>query len=138
MAEYTLRLDMPKLHAVGMRRARTLVKSVTRRTLNRSAILCPVDTGYLRSTGGMSTTQIGDSEYVGEVEYTARYAAAVHQGRRALTIRPRKPGGLLRFRVGGKIVYARVVHQRARIGRPFLADAMREVARSEGFTVTLG
>ena len=138
MADHSLRIDRAQLHGLGMETARVLVTRVTRRTFNRSAVMCPVDTGYLRGTGKMNVGPRG-STYVGEVEYTAEYAAAVHNGRRALTIRPRRAGGRLRFVVNGRTVYARQVHQPARSGRPFLASALREVAGAEGFrVVTIG
>lgn len=127
-----LYLSRAELHGVGMGEARKKVARATRRTLNRSAVLVPVDTGYLRSTGQMKLGVRGPLVR-GEVEYTAEYAAAVHNGRRALTIRPNRPGGRLRFQVGGKVVFARVVHQPARPARPFLSTALREVAGQEGF-----
>lgn len=122
------------MQAVGMRTARQAVTRVTRKTLNRSAVLCPVDTGLLRASGKMSVGQRGNT-VVGEVAYTANYAAAVHNGRRAVTIRPksRDPRARLRFKVGGRWVYAREVHQPARAARPFLTSALREVSAAEGF-----
>ncbi len=84
---------------------------VCRRTLNRSAVLCPVDTGNLRASGEMKVADRG-AEVVGQVTYTANYAAAVHNGRRALTIRA-KGNGRLKFTVDGRTVYARQVHQPA-------------------------
>jgi hypothetical protein len=128
-----LMLNRADLHAVGMKGARELVAKVTRKTLNRSAVLCPVDTGLLRASG-KSNIKATASVVTGRVEYTAKYAAAVHEGRRPVTIRPKRAGGLLRFKVGGKTVFARVVHQKARKGRPFLADALQEVAAQEGLT----
>lgn len=127
-----LYLSRAELQATGMAEARKKVARATRRTLNRSAVLVPVDTGYLRSTG---QTKLGARGPLvrGEVTYTADYAAAVHNGRRALTIRPTRPGGKLRFQVGGKTVFARVVRQPARPARPYLATALREVAGQEGF-----
>jgi hypothetical protein len=132
MAGYSLHLNRPALHGVGIDRARTLVNRVVRRTYNRSAVLCPVDTGNMRSTGVMLPATVRGSVVVGGVVYTAEYTAAVHEGRRALTIRARNRK-VLRFIVNGRVVFARQVHQPARKGRPFLADALREVARSEGF-----
>lgn len=131
----TLVVGRAQLQAVGMRTARQAVSRVVRRTLNRSAVLAPVDTGYLRSTG---TSNVGTrgSLITGQVEYTAEYAAAVHEGRRAVTIRPKRAGGRLKFQVGGRTVYARVVHQKARAGKPFLADALREVSAQENFSFT--
>src|SRR5688572_26985382 len=119
MVAHTLRLDRAGLQGLGMDEARKLVTRVVRRTLNRSAILCPVDTGNLRASGSMSVGSRG-AVVVGEVVYSARYAAAVHEGRRALTIKARRPGGKLKFIVGGRTVYATQVHQPARAGRPFL------------------
>lgn len=134
MVAYTLRMKPGALQGVGMKEARRLVGRVTRRTLNRSAVLCPVDTGNLRASGKMNVGTRGNT-VVGEVEYTAKYAAAIHEGRRALTIRA-KGGGRLRFTVDGRTVYARSVHQPARKGRPFLSTALREVAIQEGFQVS--
>lgn len=131
----TLHLAAGRLQATGMKEARRLVGRATRKTLARSTILCPVDTGLLRASGKMSLGQRGNT-VVGEVAYTAEYAAAVHNGRRALTIRPKRPGGRLRFQVGGRTVYARRVHQQARAARPFLTTALQEVARQEGFRYT--
>jgi hypothetical protein len=130
-----LYLNRAELHGVGMAEARKRVARATRRTLNRSAVLVPVDTGYLRATGQMKLGQRGPLVR-GEVEYTANYAAAVHNGRRALTIRSKPGGPKLRFEVGGRTVYTRVVHQRARPARPYLSTALREVAAQEGFRYT--
>jgi hypothetical protein len=97
-----------------------------------------VDNGLLRASGKLDLAQDRGSVVVGGVTYTAEYAAAVHEGRRALTIRAKRPGGRLKFTVDGRTVYARLVHQPARAGRPYLAQALREVAAQEGFTVTIG
>lgn len=137
MANKLVYLAAGRLQALGMGEARKKVTSATRKTLNRSAVLCPVDTGLLRSTGKMQVGARG-STVRGEVEYTAEYAAAVHNGRRALTIKPKRAGGRLKFKVGGKTVYARQVHQKARAARPFLTTALREVAAQEGFRYTPG
>lgn len=136
MVRHTLRVDDAKLNAAGMKEARRKVGRVVRRTLTRSQVLCPVDTGYLRATGQSSVSTRG-LVVVGEVIYTADYAAAVHNGRQALTIRA-KGGGRLKFTVDGRTVYARQVHQPARAGRPYLATALSEVAAQEGFRVSIG
>lgn len=130
---HTLVVDVPALNAVGIEAARKSVTQVVRKTLNRSAVLCPVDTGLLRASG-QSNVSVGGLVVTGEVKYTARYAAAVHEGRRALTIRA-KGGGRLRFVIDGRVVFAREVHQPARAGRPFLKTALVEVATESGYTV---
>lgn len=134
----TLRLNRPALQGEGMDTARKAVNRVVRRTYTRSQILCPVDNGLLRASGRPDLASDRGLMVIGGVTYTAEYAAAVHNGRRALTIKARKPGGRLKFTVGGRTVYARSVRQPARAGRPFLATALREVAAQEGFTVTIG
>lgn len=136
MVVHTLRLDRAGLNGEGVKTAERAVRRVTRGTFNRSQVLCPVDTGNLRATGQMDMRTQG-LIVSGSVEYTARYAAAVHEGRKALTIRA-KGGGRLKFVVDGRTVYAREVRQPARAGRPFLRDALIETATREGFTVSIG
>ena len=66
------------------------------------------------------------------------YARPVHDGRKAITIRPnlnKNPRSdpkkaRLKFNIGGKTVFAKEVHQPARKGRPFLKDAVVEVQKS--------
>lgn len=134
MAAFVLHLDRTKLQGVGLEAGTKAVNKVVRKTFNRSQVLCPVDTGNLRASGQMNLARTGGALVIGSVSYTARYAAAVHNGRRALTIRA-KGNGRLRFVVDGRVVYARQVHQPARAGRPFLATALREAAAEEGFSV---
>lgn len=135
MATYDLRLDRASLNGQGMTTARRAVGRVIRGTFNRSQVLCPVDTGNLRATGQMTGPTTNGLTVTGAVEYTARYAAAVHEGRRALTIRA-KGNGRLKFVVAGRTVYARQVRQPARAGRPYLRTALMEVAAREGFGVS--
>lgn len=138
MVAYRLYLDRAKLQRVGTDEARRLVNRVVRRTFTRSQALVPVDNGPLRASGHPDPVRVAGALVIGGVVYTAEYAAAVHNGRRALTIRPRRPGGRLRFVVDGRVVYARQVHQKARSARPYLAQALREVGPQEGFRVTIG
>lgn len=137
MVRHTLHLDKSALNAEGLRLARKKVNRVTRRTLNRSSVLVPVDNGPLRASGRAEPATTRGLVVVGAVVYDMEYAAAVHNGRRALTIRA-KGNGRLRFVVDGRVVYAREVHQKARAGRPYLATALREVAAEEGFRVSIG
>lgn len=142
MVAHSIRVNRPALQGEGMDTARKAVNRVIRRTYNRSQVLVPVDNGPLRASGKPDLARDRGALVIGGVTYTAEYAAAVHDGRRALTIRAktRRTGrpGRLKFTVGGRTVYAREVHQPARAGRPFLAQALREVAAAEGFTVTIG
>lgn len=127
-------MNHTNLHEAGMKEARKRVSRVVRRTYNRSAVLCPVDTGYLRASGRMMPATIRGSTVIGGVVYGAHYAAAVHEGRRTLVFSAKRKK-YLKFKVDGRVVYARSVRQPARAGRPFLATALREVAAGQGFTV---
>jgi hypothetical protein len=51
------------------------------------------------------------------------YARAVHEGRKALIIRP-KHKKALRWKSGGKYVFAKKVFQKKRLGKPFFRDAL--------------
>jgi hypothetical protein len=136
VAAHTLRVNRARLQGVGQDEARKRVNRVVRRTFNRSQVLCPVDDGPLRASGSPDYARVRGALVVGGVTYKAKYAAAVHNGRRALTIRA-KGGGTLRFTVNGQVVFAKVVHQPARAPRPFLSTALREVATAAGFTVDI-
>lgn len=142
MVAHKLRINAAALNAEGMDVARKKVNRVVRRTFTRSQVLVPVDNGILRGSGSPDLASDRGLLVIGGVTYTARYAAAVHNGRRALTIRAKTRAdgrqGRLKFTVGGRTVYAREVHQPARAGRPYLATALREVTAQEGFRVTIG
>lgn len=137
MVAHSLRIDRAQLHGEGMDQARKAVNRVIRRTYTRSQVLVPVDDGLLRASGRLDLADDRGSLVIGSITYTAEYAAAVHNGRRALTIRA-KGNGRLKFTVGGRTVFARSVRQPARAGRPYLSQALREVAAQEGFAVTIG
>ena len=50
----------------------------------------------------------------------------VHNGTRPHLIRPRRRGGMLRFVVDGRVVYARLVRHPGYRGDPFLTRALRD------------
>lgn len=121
-----------KLFAEGNRIATQEVRRGTLQVFTRSQILCPVDRGYLRASGSMQFRQTARGPE-GQVTYTARYAAAVNDGRRAVIIRPRSKR-YLKFTVNGRTVFAREVHQPPRRAKPFLTRAAEETARANGWT----
>ena len=61
------------------------------------------------------------------------YAAFVNDGTRPHIIRPRR-AQVLRFTVGGRTVFAKVVHHPGTRPRPFLDRALREVAAARGYS----
>lgn len=114
-------------------------KSVTKTTikvLNRARVLTPVDTGNLRASHQFKLTST-PSQITGEVFTKVKYALVVHNGRRAVTIYP-KTKQALAFRWHGQQFVRKSVHQPARRGRPWLTDALREVATSEGYKMQSG
>lgn len=54
------------------------------------------------------------------------HTVLVHNGSRRHPIRPRRPGGYLRFQVDGRTVYARAVNHPGFRGDPFLTKALRD------------
>lgn len=131
MASGSVRLDNSGVRSDANAAARDVVRRISRRVLNRSAILCPVDTGRLRASGRMSLRE-GPRGPQGVVEYPVSYAAAVHDGSRPHTIRARKKKAL-KFQMGGQTVIVKSVRHPGSQGRPFLRMAAEEVASAEGF-----
>jgi hypothetical protein len=109
-------------------------KSVLRTTLkvfNRARVMTPVDTGNLRASHQFKIKNAANS-ITGEVFTKVKYALPVHEGRRAIIIRP-KTKQALAFHWHGQPMVRKWVSQPARRGRPWLRDALREVAISEGY-----
>lgn len=76
---------------------------------------------------------IPDGIVVGPVEgksvkviSTNPHTIFVHNGTPRHPIRPRRPGGWLRFQVDGRTVYAREVNHPGYRGDPFLTKALRD------------
>lgn len=127
-------VDKAAATAAGKAIARRRVTEVTRRVLNRAIVLTPVDTGNLRAQNRSRIRETATA-VTGEVFNNTAYGPPVHEGSRAHTIRPRRRK-VLRFVVGGQVVFARSVRIPARRGRPWLYRAMVEVARPLGWKVT--
>lgn len=87
------------LHATLMEAAQQIA--------NTMKSLCPVDTGNLRDSIGIRAQ--GDSIVIGPDMGQAPYAGYVEFGTQPHEIRP-KNAKALRFMIGSKVVYARVVH----------------------------
>lgn len=131
-----IRLDRAELNRTIRGASRDELETTARQVVNRAKVLAPVDTGRLRSS-----IRVERRSFLGlRVRYTIgsdlNYAAMVHDGTRPHTIRPKRAQAL-RFRVGGRIVYARVVHHPGTRARPFLDRALREVTAARGYRVRL-
>lgn len=84
-----------------------------------------------------------------EISFNTDYAEFVNDGTRPHVIRPKRAHTLrrssrgvvkpaLRFVVGGRVVFARVVHHPGTRPNPFLDRAVREIAAPKGYRVTNG
>lgn len=107
------------------------VLRVTLRVLNRGKVMTPVDTGNLRASHQFRIKS-SSSKVTGEVFTKVKYALAVHEGRRAMVIHPKNKQALA-FTWHGRPMVRKWVSQPARRGRPWLRDALREVAIAEGY-----
>jgi hypothetical protein len=134
IAKVSLQLNIPGINQVGMREARKLVADATRAVYNRGNILTPVDTGLLRASNNLRLWENALVVY-GEVFNRLDYAPPVHNGSRQHTIVPKKKGGRLRFIVNGQVVFAKSAVIPARKGRPWLTQAMLQVAPQYGFKI---
>lgn len=107
------------------------VTRVTLKVLNRARVTTPVDTGNLRSSHQFKLTSTPGG-VTGEVFTRVKYALPLHEGRRPVVIYP-KTKQALAFRWHGRPMVRRSVSQPARRGRPWLRDALRDVAADEGY-----
>ena len=102
--------------------------------VNRAKVLAPVRTGRLRSSIRAEEPRIFSLRGSVKVGSDLEYAAFVNDGTRPHIIRPRR-AQVLRFTVGGRTVFAKVVHHPGTRARPFLDQAAREIAGSRGYRI---
>lgn len=128
---YRVELNQPEFDRQVTRFARRRMASLQRRIANQARQDVPVRTGNLgRRVKEGAIRTVGPRTVSGSVGDDARYAAAVHEGRRARVIRPRNAQAL-RFVIGGRVVFAKVARQGPVKGRPFLRNAGIRVAQQE-------
>jgi hypothetical protein len=126
-------LFLPVIKGLLQDDAGRAVVRFTMKVLNRARVLTPVDTGNLRASHQFKIKS-GSNKITGEVYTKVKYALPVHEGRRAIVIRPKNKQALA-FRWHGQPMVRKWVHQPARRGKPWLRDALREVATSEGWNM---
>lgn len=85
-----------------------------------------MDTGRLRASGKIKKAGWFSLRPKATIVFDVDYAAFVNDGTAPHIIRPRN-ARVLRFVVGGQVVYARVVHHPGTRANPFLDRALREV-----------
>lgn len=130
----SVRLDRASIRRAIRGASMSELRRVGPMVVNRAKILCPVDTGRLRASiqGEARRTWTLRPQFT--VFSNVEYAPMVNDGTRPHVIRP-KNAQALRFVVGGRVVYARVVHHPGTRARPFLDRAVREVTAGRGYTV---
>ncbi|WP_199736583.1 HK97 gp10 family phage protein [Micromonospora sp. HM5-17] len=112
----------------------SFVRSVARRVRTRAVLKCPVDTGRLRSAH-REEVGVRLGQVYGFVVNDVEYAEYVHDGIGPHIIRPRRPGGVLRFETGGEVVFTTYVDHPGTRPQPWLREAMEEVAVPAGFRI---
>lgn len=122
-----VRLDRGQMSRVIQGEARRVLRLRAPQVLNRARVLAPVDTGRLRSSGEIVYSGFFGFRQKATIVFRVEYAEAVHNGTRPHVIRPKRAGGVLRFQIGGRTVYAKYVNHPGTKGKPFLDRAVREV-----------
>lgn len=128
-----IRLDRAALNRQLSRASRTELEISSRMVVNRAKVLAPVDTGRLRASIRVESRRSLGFRTIYTVGSDVEYAAMVNDGTRPHVIRPRR-AQVLRFQVGGQVVFARVVNHPGTRPRPFLDRALREVAAARGYS----
>jgi len=129
-----VRLDRASLTRTFSEASRRELRVAERQVVNRAKILAPVDTGRLRASIKSKRSRFFTLRPKVTVYSNVAYAGFVNDGTRPHIIRPRRAKAL-RFRVGGRIVYARVVNHPGTKARPFLDRALEEIARPRGYRI---
>ncbi len=128
-----VRLDRADLQRVMTNASRRELKEASRQVVNRAKVLAPVRTGRLRASIRAEEPRIFSLRGSVKVGSDLEYAGFVNDGTRPHIIRPRR-AQVLRFTVGGRTVFAKVVHHPGTRPRPFLDRALREVAAARGYS----
>lgn len=90
----------------------------------------PVDTGKLRNSLRMKVET--DRVIIGPNETMAPYAGYVEYGTKPHVIKPKRPEGVLVFKVGGTTVYAKKVNHPGTKAQPYVAPAFQAWVDSLG------
>ena len=130
----TIRLDPRAVRATMTSFARRNTRDVADRVIEQARRLSPVDTGRYRAA--WSKREVTTVRGVGwQVFNPVPYAEYIENGTRPHVIRPKRQDGTLRFRIGGKVVYAKIVHHPGTKAQHVLAKATRQVAGAAGYNV---
>ena len=130
-----IRLDRAALSRTFSATSRREGDAAARQVVARAKVLAPVDTGRLRASIRVERRSIFGLRQRWTVGSDVEYAPMVNDGTRPHIIRPKR-AQVLRFKVGGRTVFAKVVHHPGTRARPFLDRALQDVARGRGYDIT--
>jgi len=128
-------LDRAALNRTFRATSRSEGEIAARQVVARAKVLAPVDTGRLRASIRVERRSTFGLRQRWTVGSDVEYAPMVNDGTRPHIIRPRRAKAL-KFKVGGRTVYAKVVHHPGTRARPFLDRALADVARARGYSIT--
>jgi hypothetical protein len=128
-----VRLDRATLNRTLTDASRSELREASRQVVNRAKVLAPVDTGRLRASIKADPPRIFSLRGSVKVGSNVEYAAMVNDGTRPHVIKAVNAKAL-RFKVGGRTVFARLVHHPGTRARPFLDRALQEVAAARGYS----
>lgn len=112
------------------------LREVAPRVVNRAKVLAPVDTGRLRASIGPAVySRTWTLRPQATIKAGVDYAGFVHDGTRPHVIRPVRAQAL-KFKVGNRTVYAKVVHHPGTRARPFLDRALAEITAGRGYRIS--
>jgi len=132
-----IRLDRAALNRTMTNASRQELREASRQVVNRAKVLAPVRTGRLRSSIRAEPPRFFSLRGMVKVGSDLEYAGFVNDGTRPHVIRPRRAKAL-RFTVGGRVVFAKVVNHPGQRAQPFLDRALREVAAQRGYRFRAG
>ena len=139
MSKYVaIQIDHIRLGNLRFREAFKIVHAATTEALAIAKVeaMGPYSTGYLALTLERKVALHGDT-VIGEVGSDAYYARVAHDGARPHIIRPRRPGGKLRFywrKVGHTVTFDYVNHPGME-GKRYLSRAVEIAGRRHRFLV---
>lgn len=130
-----IRLDPSAVKAEINRIAARDAARVAREVEARAKQLAPVNTGRLRGSIQAQPKFTFRGPTV-RVSADVNYATFVENGTAPHVIRPRNAKAL-KFKIGGRVVFARVVHHPGTKAVHFMARAVREVGIRNGYDVRI-
>ena len=108
------------------RKTRVVADGTARDLESRLRRSSPFDTGNMRQRT-RATSKASRSGATIDVIVDTDYAHIVRGGQRPHRITPRSQGGVLAFRAGGRVVFARSVNHPGAAPRTWWDDALRDV-----------